>query len=47
MVRQKLLSVMENNGARQKIVRVEEIENHLAQGWEFVATLPNGTAEVV
>jgi len=46
MIRQKLLSMMENNGARQKIVPVEEIEKHIAKGWEFVAALPNGKAVI-
>ncbi len=45
-IRQKLLSMMENNGARQKIVPVEEIEKHIAKGWEFVAALPNGKAVI-
>jgi integrase len=44
MIRQKLLGAMENNGARQKIVPIDEIEKHIAQGWEFVAALPNGKA---
>ncbi|GAG53693.1 unnamed protein product, partial [marine sediment metagenome] len=43
-IRQKLLSTMENNGARQKIVPIDEIEKHIAKGWEFVAALPNGKA---
>lgn len=43
-IREKLLGVMANNGARQKIVPVEDVEKHLAQGWEFVATLLNGKA---
>jgi hypothetical protein len=45
-IRQKLLSMMENNGVRQKIVPVEEIEKHIAKGWEFVAALPNGKAVI-
>jgi len=43
-IREKLLGVMTNNGAKQKVVGVEEVEKHLTQGWEFVATLPNGKA---
>lgn len=43
-IREKLLGVMTNNGAKQRTVTVDEVENHLAQGWEFVATLPNGKA---
>jgi len=43
-IREKLLGVMANNGAKQRIVAVEEIERYLAQGWEFVSALPNGKA---
>lgn len=43
-IREKLLGVMTNNGAKQKVVGVAEVEKHLAQGWEYVATLPNGKA---
>jgi len=43
-IREKLLGVMTNNGAKQKVVAVEEVEKHLAQGWDFVAALPNGKA---
>jgi len=43
-IRKKLLSVMENNGAKQKIVPVKDVEKYLEQGWEFVATLPNDKA---
>jgi hypothetical protein len=45
-IRQRLLSVMENNGARQKIVPANELEKYIAKGWEFVATLPNGKAVI-
>ncbi|MCJ7505544.1 hypothetical protein MUP05_03610 [Candidatus Bathyarchaeota archaeon] len=43
-IREKLIGVMVNNGAKQKVVAVKEVEKHLAQGWEYVATLPNGKA---
>lgn len=46
MIRQKLLTLMENNGARQKIVPIEEIEKYIEKGWEFVAALPNGKAVI-
>jgi len=45
-VRQKMMSTMENNGARQRIVPTSEIENYIAKGWEFVATLPNDKAVI-
>jgi len=43
-IREKLLGIMTNNGAKQKVVAVGEVEKHLAQGWEFVATIPNKKA---
>jgi len=44
LVRQRLLGNMVNNGARQKVVGLEDVEESLAKGWEFVATLPNEKA---
>jgi len=44
MVRQRLLGEMVNNGATQKVVTLDEVEKYVAQGWEFVAALPNGKA---
>jgi len=41
MVRRRLLGAMVNNGARQRVVPVEEVEHYLSQGWDFVATLPD------
>jgi hypothetical protein len=44
MVKQRLLGAMANNGARQKSVPIGDVESYLAEGWEFVATLPNDKA---
>jgi hypothetical protein len=44
MVRDKLLGTMANNGARQKVISLDNIESHISQGWEFVAQLPNDRA---
>jgi len=44
MVRRRLLGSMENNGARQKAVPINEVDNYLADGWEFVAKLSNNKA---
>jgi len=41
MVRNKLLGVMANNGARQKVISVEDIERYIGEGWEFQSALPN------
>ncbi len=44
IIRQRLLGVMANNGSKQKVIAVGEVEGHLSQGWEFVATLPGDRA---
>lgn len=44
MVRERLLGAMANNGNRQKVVPFVEVKGALAEGWEFVAMLPNSEA---
>lgn len=46
VVRDRLVSEVKNNGARQKVVGLAEVESHLAEGWEFVGALPNSKAIV-
>ena len=46
LVKEKLLGVMQNNGARQKLIPQGEVESHIVKGWEFVASLPKGKAIV-
>lgn len=43
MVKEKLLGDM-NNKSKQKVVALSEVDKYLAQGWEFVAALPNKKA---
>lgn len=45
-MRQRLLRAMTSNGSKQKVVLVNEVENHISQGWEYVATLSNDKAIV-
>ena len=45
-IRQRLAGVMIGNGQRQKVVPVDDVEIYIAEGWEFVAALPNGKAVV-
>lgn len=45
-VRQKLLGVMSNNGSRQKVISINDVKSYLSQGFEYVASLPNGDAIV-
>ena len=44
LLRQKLAGIMVNNGSKQKVIPISEVEGHLTEGWEFVATLPNDRA---
>jgi hypothetical protein len=37
---------MKDNGSKQKVVAVNEVEHYISDGWEFVATLPNDKAIV-
>jgi len=41
IVRRRLLGGETEDCGREKVVDLDEIENYLAQGWEYVATLPN------
>ncbi|MDG7027570.1 MAG: site-specific integrase [Nitrososphaerota archaeon] len=44
LVKERFLGAMANNGGRQKVVPLSEIEAYLTQGWEYVAALPNEKA---
>jgi hypothetical protein len=44
MLRRKLLGAMANNGNRQKVVLLGEVENYIQQGWEYVGSLANDKA---
>ncbi|MDG7024975.1 MAG: site-specific integrase [Nitrososphaerota archaeon] len=44
LVKERFLGAMANNGGRQKVVPLSEIETYLTQGWEYVAALPNEKA---
>jgi hypothetical protein len=41
-MRQKLLCLLSENGKRQKIIKVEEIDSVLEEGYEYVDKLPDG-----
>jgi len=41
IVRKKLLGIENNNCSKQKVVNIADVESYLAQGWEYVAHLPN------
>jgi integrase len=44
LVRERLLGTMANNGNHQKVIPLNEVENFLTKGWEYVAALPDGKA---
>ena len=35
---------MANNGSKQKVIPMGDVENYIAQGWEYVSALPNERA---
>jgi hypothetical protein len=41
IVRRRLLGRRVNDCGKQKLVELEEVEEYLSKGWEYVATLPN------
>jgi len=45
-IRKKLVSLMERNGARQKVVPAGEVKKHIRQGWEYAGTLPDGSVVI-
>ena len=45
-IRQKLLGMMAGNGSRQIVIPVAQVESKLAEGWEFVSSLPEDRAIV-
>jgi hypothetical protein len=44
LVRERLTAEMQNNGAKQKVVPVGEVEIYIKDGWEFVSALPGDKA---
>jgi hypothetical protein len=44
LVKQRLVGANGNNGSRQKVVQVKEVDKFLDQGWEYVAPLSNDRA---
>jgi hypothetical protein len=44
MLKDKLMGAMMNNGSKQKLINISDIEKYLNMGYEFQATLPNGKA---
>ena len=45
-VRQRLIGMMTGNGSRQKVVAIQDVGSYIGQGYEYVASLPDGGAIV-
>ena len=45
-VRQRLVGMMTGNGSRQKVVAIQDVGSYIGQGYEYVASLPDGGAIV-
>ena len=46
LTREKLLGVMANNGNKQRVIPIENVESFICQGFEYVAALPDEKAIV-
>ena len=44
LVKQRLVGMMNSNGSRQKVIPVKEVKSYISQGFEYVASLPDGEA---
>ncbi len=42
--RERFLGAMVNNGSRQKVIPIVQVEDFVTQGWEYVAPLPHDRA---
>jgi hypothetical protein len=40
IVRKQLLGISDSDCGKQKVVNIEDVDNYLSQGWEYVAHLP-------
>lgn len=46
MVKKRLLGAMINQGINQKVVKANDVEQYITQGWDFVASLPGQKAVI-
>jgi hypothetical protein len=44
LLRNKIAGAMTNNGNKQRVISLNDVEKYIEQGYEFVASLPNGKA---
>lgn len=46
LVRKRLLGALADNGSRQRVIRLVDVEKWVTEGWEYVTALPNERAIV-
>ena len=46
VVRDRITRAMTGNGTRQKVVRLNDVEKFISEGYDFVSQLPGGKAIV-
>ena len=44
LLRDKVAGAMTENGAKQKVINVNDVEKYISEGYDFEAVLPNGKA---
>jgi hypothetical protein len=44
ILRDKVVGAMTNNGNKQKVISISDVEKFIEKGYDFVASLPNGKA---
>ena len=44
--RESLLGVLLNNGCRQRVIAMDDVEKHVNEGWEYVGRLPHNRAVI-
>ena len=43
-IRKKVLNTLTENGNKQKVISLQEVENFIENGWEYVNSLPDDRA---
>jgi integrase len=46
LVKRRFLGMARNNGSKQEVVSMEDLEDYITKGWEYVTTLPTGKAVI-
>ena len=46
LLRDKVAGAMNENGAKQRVVPSDEVEQYISKGYDFEAVLPNGKSVI-